>query len=188
MKSLRTVIAFILILVVLSAIGCERAENRIISTPDDALISISVDDARPTEQIIYTGVVFVGDATDENFGNDTYHLNTATITEDTLEINVSFSGGCRHHEFTLIASDSFLEVAEAGLQANIKKAAVLNVTLAHNAKGDPCEAFPTEDWEFELTSIKKLYQQIYQQKAGTIVLRLKDAPNKGKELVYKFAM
>ena len=185
MKSLRTVIAFILSLIVLSAIGCERAENRLVSTPDDTIISISVDDARQTD-LIYTGAVFVGDATDENFGNDTYHLNTATIAEDTLEISVSFSGGCRPHEFTLVVSDSFLEVAEADLQADIKKAVVSHVTLAHNANGDSCEAFPTEEWEFELTSIKKLYQQVYQQKAGTIILQLKEAPD--EELIYEFAM
>ena len=172
-----------LCLFTLLVFGCQEMRNQKISSPDDTLISVFRDDAKQ-DDIIYQGAVFIGDATDEDFGNDPYYLNAATITDDTLKVNVTFSGGCRNHEFTLIAAD--LEVARDQRQADIENGVVLTVAIAHNANGDTCEAAPTEDWHFDLTSIKTVYQKVYQQKAGTIILRLKDAPD--GELVYKFTM
>ena len=141
--------------------------------PDDP-VSISVDDVSPGE-IFYTGAVFIGDAGDR-FGTDEYALNSATITDDTLNISVSYSGGCEDHQFTLVVSDTFLESHPVQLQASI----------AHNANGDPCEAYPTDNYRFDLTPIKTMYQNAYRQEAGTIVLRLKDAPE--GELIYEFTM
>ena len=140
---------------------------------DDA-VSVSVDDVNPDE-IFYTGTVFIGDA-GNRFGTDEYALNSATITDDTLNISVSYSGGCKDHQFTLVVSNTFLESFPVQLHASI----------AHNANGDTCEAYPTEDYRFDLTSIKTMYQEAYRQEAGTIVLRIKDAPD--AELVYEFTM
>ena len=36
--------------------------------------------------------------------------------------------------------------------------------LAHNANGDACEAWLTEDYNFDLTPIKTMYQEGYRQK------------------------
>ena len=154
-------------------IGCQQLDDQMKTVPDD-VISISVDDVNPDE-IFYIGAVFIGDAEDR-FGTDEYTLNSATITDDTLNISVSYSGGCEDHQFTLVVSDTFLESFPVQLHASI----------AHNANGDTCEAYPTDNYRFDLTPIKKLYQKAYQQEAGTIILRLKNAPN--GELVYKFAM
>lgn len=142
--------------------------------PDDTSVSVSVDDVNPDE-IIYTGEVFIGDAGDR-FGTDKFALNSATITDDTLTVSVSYSGGCEAHQFTLVASDTFLESFPVQL----------HVYIAHNANGDTCEAYPTEKYQFDLTPIKTMYQQAYRQEAGTIVLHLKDAPD--GELLYKFTM
>ena len=62
----------------------------------------------------------------------------------------------------------------------------LAISVAHNANNDPCEAFPTEVYHFDLTGIKSLYQEAYQQDAGSIILLLENAPN--GQLVYQFAM
>ena len=62
----------------------------------------------------------------------------------------------------------------------------LPIFVAHNANGDTCEAYPTEDYHFDLTPIKTMYQEAYQQEAGTIILRLKDTQN--VELIYEFTM
>ena len=134
----------------------------------------SVDGVHPDE-IFYTGTVFIGDA-GRRFGTDEYVLNSATITDDVLNISVSYSGGCKDHRFTLVVSDTFLESFPVQLHASI----------AHNANRDTCEAYPTENYRFNLTPIKTLYQNAYRQEAGTIVLRLKDAPD--GELVYEFTM
>ena len=109
-------------------------------------------------------------------GTDEYALNSAAITDDTLNISVSYSGGCEDHQFTLVVSDTFLESFPVQLHAS----------LTHNANGDTCEAYPTENYRFDLTPIKTMYQETYRQEAGTIILRLKDAPD--GELIYEFTM
>lgn len=167
-------IGFILSLLILLTIGCQRLQNQMKAEPDDTSVSVSVDDVNPNE-IIYTGEVFIGDAGDR-FGTDEFALNSATITDDTLTVSVSYSGGCETHQFTLVASESFLESFPVQL----------HVYIAHNANGDTCEAYPTEKYQFDLTPIKNMYQEAYRQEAGTIILRLKDAPN--TDLVYEFTM
>ena len=154
-------------------IGCQQLDEQMKTGLDDTT-SISVDDVNPDETV-YTGTVFIGDAGDK-FGTDEYTLNSATITDDTLNISVSYSGGCEEHQLALVVSDTFLESFPVQL----------HVSLAHNANEDACEAWLTEDYHFDLTPIKTMYQEAYRQEAGTIILRLKDAPD--GELVYEFTM
>lgn len=161
-------------LLVLFTIGCQQIQNQMKVEPDGTTVSVSVDDDIPDIEPS-VGKVFIGDA-DGRFGTDKYTLNTTSINGDTLTINVSYSGGCEKHEMTLVVSESFLESFPVQL----------HVSLAHNANGDTCEAYPTEDYHFDLTPIKTMYQKAYQQEAGTIILRLKDAPN--VELLYEFTM
>ena len=161
-------------LLILFTIGCQQIQNQMKGDPDGTTVSVSVDDVDPTDTT-YTGEVFIGDAGDR-FGTDEFALNSATITDDTLTVSVSYSGGCEAHQFTLVASDMFLESFPVQLHAYI----------AHNANGDTCEAYPTESYQFDLTPIKTMYQEAYHQEAGTIRLHLKDAPD--GELVYEFTM
>ena len=172
MKAKNAIVVYILSVFVFS-IGCQQLNDQMKVGPDDT-VSISVDDVNPDE-IVYTGTVFIGDAGDK-FGTDAYTLNSATITDDTLNISVSYSGGCKDHQFTLVVSETFLESFPVQLHASI----------AHNANGDTCEAYPTDNYRFDLTPIKKMYQKAYQQEAGTLILRLKDAPD--GELAYEFTM
>ena len=166
----RNTVRFILTLFILFTIGCQL-QNQMKGEPD-TLISISVDDVEPAEP--YTGTVFIGDAR-EKFGTDEYTLNTTVIEGDTLKLNVSYGGGCETHQFTLIASKLFLESSPVQL----------HISIAHNANGDTCEAYLTEDYHFDLTPIKTMYQNTYQEEAGTIILRFKESLNNVK-LVYKF--
>ena len=110
------------------------------------------------------------------WGADPYELSAAAIVDDTLTVTVSYSGGCETHQFTLVASDVFLESYPVQLGAS----------LAHEANGDSCERWVTEDWDFDLTPIKRMYQDAYREDAGTIVLRLEHAPEPG--LVYEFML
>jgi len=108
------------------------------------------------------------------WGTDDYELDAASITGDTLAVTVSYSGGCRTHRFTLIAADAFLE----------SDPVQLDVAIAHDADGDPCKAYPTEDCHFILDPIKARYKASYGAGPGTIVLRLDRAP--GGPLTYQF--
>ena len=111
----------------------------------------------------------------DRWGTDPYQLNAASIAGDTLSVSVSFGGGCRTHEFTLVASNVFLESDPVQLHAS----------LAHEANDDLCRAWLTEDRDFDLTPLKRLFQNAYQADAGTLILRLDAAPEPG--LVYAFA-
>ena len=119
--------------------------------------------------LVFTGTA---DATEE-WGADAFELTAAAITGDTLAVTVSYSGGCQDHQFTLVASASFLESDPVQLE----------VALVHNANGDVCEALLTEDYLFSLVPIKERFQSQYQD-SGRIVLQLEDAPD---ELLYEFA-
>jgi hypothetical protein len=167
---LKNTIGFTLGIFIFFTMGCERELNEIIAQSDDATVVDGETDKKPSSG----SVVIVGSA--KKFGTDRYVLNDARITDDILTINVSYGGGCQTHRFTLIASDSFLESFPVQLR----------ITLAHNANGDLCRAWLTEDYHFDLTPIKTMYQKAYRQAAGTIILRLKDAPD--GELVYEFSM
>jgi hypothetical protein len=166
----KNVIGFALSLLILFAIGCERELNEIIAKSDDVTVVDGETGGKPGSGSVVIG----GNA--KKFGTDRYVLNAVTITDDTLTINVSHSGGCATHRFTLIASDAFLESFPVQLR----------ITLAHNANGDLCRAWLTEDYHFDLTPIKIMYQKAYRQEAGIIILGLKDAPD--GELIYEFAM
>lgn len=164
---------FIFYVFMLFTVGCQQFNNQL-NTGPDGLTSVSHDNTNG-EVLPNVGNVFIGDASDR-FGTDEFALNSATVDGDTLKVNLSYSGGCESHQFTLVASDSFLESFPVQLP----------IYIAHNANGDTCEAYPTEDYHFDLTQIKTMYQEAYRQEEGTIILRLKDAPN--IDLVYKFTM
>ncbi len=164
---LKSAIGFVLGLSILFAMGCQQDLNKDV-TSLSSVNGVAVEGP-------YVGNVIIGDA-DGKSVNDSFVLNDAAITDDSLTISVSYSGGCKNHQFTLITSESFLGSFPVQLIADI----------VHNANGDTCEAWPTEDYRFDLTPIKTMYQKSYQQKAGAIVLQLKDAPN--SELVYEFDM
>ena len=141
--------------VMLFAIGCDRMDN-------NQSIDQTVEAGDDIEKI---GTVVIA-ATPEAWGTDAYVINAATIEADTLTIDVSYSGGCEPHAFTLVAEPRFLESLPVQLR----------VSLAHNANSDPCEVLITEAHRFDLTPIKEAYQKGYRTDEGTIVLRLKDAP------------
>lgn len=137
-------------------------ETQVIDRTDDA-----------ADDVVKIGTVVFG-FTAAEWGTDAYTINAATLEGDTLRVNVSYSGGCETHAFTLVAEQRFLESFPVQLR----------VSLAHNANGDTCEAWITEDYHFDLTPIKEAYQKGYQKDTGTIVLRLKDAPP--SDLTYDF--
>ena len=143
-------------------IGCERMDNQVIDKTVEATDDI--------EKIGNTVIAL----TPEAWGTDEYVINAATVEDGTLRVNVSYSGGCETHAFTLVAEERFLESFPVQLR----------VSLAHNANGDTCEAFITEEHVFDLVPIKEVYQKAYRTDAGTIVLRLKDAPP--SDLTYEF--
>ena len=107
--SLRRTGGFVLCLMVLFAIGCGQGsdtatDDTVTATPDDVV------DPPP-----YMGEVVINDmgmAIDQ-WGSDDYEIKTGddtpVIADDTLTLTVSYGGGCETHDFTLVASDVFME-------------------------------------------------------------------------------
>ena len=95
----------VLIFTIFFVIGCEQMQNQVTGKSDDTSVPVSPDDVAP--DAIKTGAVVIAGAVEE-WGVDEYVLNSATITDDRLEINVSYGGGCEKHQFTLVAPGVFL--------------------------------------------------------------------------------
>ena len=160
----------------LMLLGCTQA-------PDDSkIISISVADIQPDAEKVWGAVTLENrqnrwgrDPRQKTWGSDAYVVNTPpVINEDVLILNVSYGGGCKAHDFTLVVTSGvFRESNPVELQA----------IIAHNANGDSCEAWLTETYHFDLSALKAHYQKIYQTQAGTFGLRIKGIP---ELVVYTF--
>ncbi|MCY3771511.1 MAG: hypothetical protein OXG98_05780 [Gemmatimonadetes bacterium] len=158
----------ILGVVVACTATCGNDENSPVSTTPDQ---------GPFDSGLRTGIVVFSPGNVDSatqWGTDDFELNAASIKGDTLAVSVSYSGGCRAHRFTLVAAEVFKE----------SDPVQLDVAIAHDGDGDPCEAYPTEDYHFILDPIKARYKASYGAGAGTIVLGLARAP--GGPLKYAF--
>lgn len=142
------------ILVLLTPTGCGEMHTPAEPTP----MSVARTD-RTAPAPSHAGRVVVAGA-DAGLGDDDYVLNSATITGDTLALSVSYSGGCRAHEFTLVIAASFVESRPVRLPA----------LLRHHANGDTCEAFPTESYTFDLALVRARYREVYGLGAGRVAL------------------
>ncbi|MCY3722628.1 MAG: hypothetical protein OXG97_10440 [Candidatus Poribacteria bacterium] len=139
---------------------------------DGKTVFVSSADVLPDDTQLWGKVTFA-DSTRNAWGTDTYVVNDPpSITGDVLTLNVSYSGGCKAHNFTLITSGVFLESNPVQLQA----------IIAHNANGDSCEAWVTETYHFNVSPLKTRYQKAYRTETGTIALNIKGI----SALVYTF--
>jgi len=97
-------------------------------------------------------------------GSAPYSLTNAVIHDDILSVTVSYSGGCKDHEFYLYGPLT-LQTSDPS-----------NVTayLIHESNADACEALVTETRQFDLTPLKKRWQEVTGMTAGVIKLSLHD--------------
>jgi hypothetical protein len=109
----------------------------------------------------------------QRWRHDPYQLISARIQADTLIAEVSYSGGCATHDFTLLIAPVFMESLPVQMAGS----------LAHDAKGDNCRAAITSTLRFELTPLRDLYQRSYGPGSATIQLNLRDWPLR---LEYRF--
>ena len=175
-------------LVVLIAAGCDSGSGAGGEGGDDRVMSVDRDDDRPPLAPLQGEVVINhSGAPPDQWGSDDYVIETGKdmltgedrfpfIEGDTLTVTVSYGGGCRQHDFTLVSSSAFME----------SNPVQLRVDLAHDARGDPCTAYPTEDYVFDLTPVRMLYQESYRLTEGVIVLHLRGRHESAYTLTYEF--
>jgi hypothetical protein len=96
--------------------------------------------------------VVVTDAPPESIQLDPFGLEGIEIMEDEISLQVTYSGGCKDHCFSLFMSPAaFLE--SSPVQANLY--------LWHNNNGDACEAFISKNVSFNLRPVAELYKAFY---------------------------
>ena len=181
--NMRRLCQWLLCFVVLSSLGCgQGSRDGVMEEPDDVAADVVIDRGHWVGKALRGEVVINdSDLPVAYWGRDRYVIETRrgdalVIEGDALAITLSYSGGCEDHEFTLVASDAFAGSYPVQLE----------VALAHEANGDRCQAYLTETYDFDLTPIRKLYQEAYQEDAGTIVLLLPDVPEDVPDLIYTF--
>ena len=90
-------------------------------------------------------------------------VGNASITGDTLSLEVSYGGGCEAHHFTLCWPDqTFME--SAPVQVNLE--------VLDQGEPDYCDAYMTEGVSFDLTELKLRYQSSYATTNGVITVHV----------------
>ncbi len=135
------------------------------------LIQCTTNNILQSEYVGADGIILGNIGNTGSFKFDSYSLNDIKIVGDSMIINLSYSGGCRDHEFYLIAKNYFGN-------SDSPKA---ELVLSHDNKMDPCEAYPTEDHTFVLLPLKYEYNKKFGKETGKILLVLDE-----KEIEYSF--
>ncbi len=110
-------------------------------------------------------IIMIDDFTLIDLIGDPLQINSVSIFGDNLTISVSYSGGCKEHDFGLFAGRAFMESNPVQAQ----------LIFAHNAHGDECEAWITKTLNFNLSPLKDVYKNNYGSGKGSIYLRIATA-------------
>jgi len=111
-------------------------------------------------------IIITPDADAPQWPTDPVTIHGVVVKGDSLELSVSFGGGCRDHEFGLLADGAWMESYPVQL----------GVRLAHDAKGDACRALLSRVLRFDLSPLKAAYHDSYQATSGIIRLNVRGAP------------
>jgi len=98
--------------------------------------------------------VLITDLPPEEIQLDPFTLEEIEITGDTITLDVTYSGGCNEHDFSLFMSPAVFSESYP-VQANLY--------LRHNGYDDACDALISEEASFDLRLIAELYKIFYGQ-------------------------
>jgi hypothetical protein len=103
--------------------------------------------------------------------DDPFELVAARVpADDTLELVVSYGGGCKEHSFYTCWDGEFLENDPAVFsEANPPRA---RIALGHHGRGDGCEAEETATLDFWLTPLREAYAATHDNGATRLVIEL----------------
>lgn len=89
-------------------------------------------------------VIELGDEDLDTFANDPLIIHDISLQGDCLNLMVSYSGGCQHHEFQLFFTGEDSTEADTAI-----------LELRHDANNDMCEAALSKELQFNLNSLKE---------------------------------
>ena len=111
------------------------------------------------------GIIFFDNLDKMNFPLDAANIDSISLQDHQLFLNIGYSGGCRDHIFRLYVWRNFLE-------SNPPQA---ELYLSHDDREDDCEAYITEWLNFDLNELV-VYARSQYGSPGSIVLKIY-APN-----------
>ena len=91
---------------------------------------------------------------------DAVYINEINIKSDKLTVNISYGGGCKDHNFSLIGSNEYLESYPVRT----------SLLLSHQSNNDTCTAFFTQMLVFNLRTLKNNFQEMYPEYKGVLQL------------------
>jgi hypothetical protein len=105
--------------------------------------------------------------------DDDWQLQGARVEGPGIELSVGHAGGCKDHDFWLVAVDGFAQLPSAGPVPRV----AVPVLLAHDAHGDPCEAYLTPELQFDLQPLVSAYRNEFATAPADIFLRIPTGQN-----------
>lgn len=108
-------------------------------------------------------IVITPNADASYWPSDQVTIQGFTIRGDSLELAVTFGGGCGDHTFILLSDGAWME--SYPVQVAVK--------LAHDANGDNCKALLSRVLRFDLSPLKAAYATSYQATSGIMKLNIR---------------
>ncbi len=127
-----------------------------LETPEPQRIDFEViGDAGPDENF-----VIITEQPPDSLQLDPFHLQSLSISGDTLTLAITHGGGCAEHDYALFMSPAaFLE--SYPVQANLY--------LRHEDHDDPCDGLISAALKFNLRPVAELYRHFYGRKDEIII-------------------
>lgn len=100
----------------------------------------------------------------------TWNLLDANIQDAVLHISVDYSGGCKSHDFWLLAVGGFETLPDAGVTPTV----AVPLLLAHDARDDTCESYVESSLDFHLGPLHGAFQDQISTGPGRILLLVPD--------------
>ncbi len=126
---MKTIVLFVTILMLLSA--CKNDNDDAVTNPEASEVALKAGFDLFTNAMAQR---------DQSVG-DPFDLLALHFNDDIVKITVGYSGGCRKHAFELIWGEQII----SGNPPSV------NMILIHNANGDNCEAYITEELVFNVS-------------------------------------
>lgn len=109
----------------------------------------------------YKNIIIIKNINSANAKFNPAVINSALVRGDSLILNVSYGGGCKEHYFKLFGLEGIIKT-------NPPQAEIF---LSHDSNNDMCEAWITEERQFQLTPLKEFIKNNYFYN-GPLILRI----------------
>jgi hypothetical protein len=108
-------------------------------------------------------IILANKSDQEKWKKDVHFMTASRVEQSNLFLTVTYSGGCKKHNFELVAWNYFI-IKPNEIQANI--------LLSHDSNSDFCKSIIKKELSFDLSPLKSEYQKFFQSTSGTIALLL----------------